>query len=228
MGERWRERGPMVTPRDREILAWIGRHGVVTAEQVQHRFFAGERATYRRIQAVRTLGLVRRDATFYKQPYVLRLTTAGARVADVGVGPAQLILASVSHSLGLVDLTECLVAQHPGATLITEREFRARQLRALREGTSERCARIPDGVLVLAPDEGGMRVAIELDLTPKRAYGITRVIEAYNTTFNPNWSDEAGFNRVWWFVAGGAVERVRATVRDARADDFITVQEWHP
>jgi len=229
MGERWMDmRGPALTPRDNSILRWLGRHGVVTAEQIQRRFFAGERAAYRRIHKLGEMGLIRRDPTYYRQPYVLRLTMAGARVANAGVGPAELVLAAVRHSLALVELTERLVAQHPGATLITEREFRARQLRALREGTLARCARIPDGVLVLAADEGGTRVAIELDLTPKRNYTITKVIDAYNTTFNPTSSDGEGFGQVWWFVAGGAVDRVRCVVVEQHAEDFITVQEWKP
>ena len=33
-------RGVKITDRDREILNWIGRHGVVTADQVRRYFFA--------------------------------------------------------------------------------------------------------------------------------------------------------------------------------------------
>ncbi len=229
MADQWANmRGPVLTPRDSDILRWLGRHGLVTAEQIQRRFFAGERAAYRRIHTLGEMGLIRRDPTYYRQPYVLRLTMAGARVANAGVGPAELVLAAVRHSLALVELTERLVAQHPGATLITEREFRARQLRALREGTLQHCGRIPDGLLVLSPAEGGTHVALELDLTPKRAYGITRVIDAYNDAFSPTSGDEQSVNAVWWFVAPATIERVRAVVHEKRADDFITVQEWQP
>ncbi len=218
----------MLTERDVALLQWITRHGVVTPEQVAHRYFSGQSAAYRRLRKLIGLTLIRRDPTYYRAPFVLRVTAAGARVADVGVGPAELVLAAVRHSLALVTLTESLLAQHPGARLITEREFRAAHLRLLREGTTEPCPRIPDGVLILSPDEGRTRVALELDLTPKRQFALTRVIDAYATTFTPTVGEETGFGQVWWFVAGGAAERVRALVHDKRADDFMIVRDWRP
>ncbi len=218
----------MLTERDVALLQWITRHGVVTAEHVAQRYFSGQSAAYRRLRKLIGLKLIRRDPTYYRAPFVIRVTAAGTRVAAVGVGPAALVLAEVRHSLALVDLTERLLAQHPGATLITEREFRAAHLRLLREGRPEPCPRIPDGVLLLSPDEGKIRVALELDLTPKRVYALTRVIEAYSTAFNPTVGEETGFSKVWWFVAGGAAERVRSLVHDKRADDFMIVREWRP
>jgi len=218
-------RGPELTPRDTDILSWLGRHGLATPEQIARRFFRSQWAAYRRLRKLETMTLIRRDRTFWKAPYVLRLTIAGARVADAGVGPAELVLAEVRHALALVDLTETLLAEHPGATLVTEREFRAAQLRALRDGTCRRPGRIPDGVLQLSPDEGETRVALELDLTSKRAYAITRVIDAYTQLFSASPTDD-GFGAVWWYVLPGTVERVRQIVQEARATDFIDVREW--
>ncbi len=34
-------REPVLTPRDVEILSWVGRHGIVKAEQISRRFFSG-------------------------------------------------------------------------------------------------------------------------------------------------------------------------------------------
>lgn len=212
----------MVTPRDMEILRWIGRHGIVSMGQVTAHFFTGERAAYRRLHGLIGLGVVRRDPTHWRSPFVLRLTPAGARLADVGVGPAELVLAAVPHSLALVELTERLHAAHPSSTLITEREVRAARLRALREGQRRATGRIPDGVLVLPTGE---HAAIELDLTPKRAYGVMRVIDAYSTVYSRT-PDADRFNIVWWYVVPPATERVRAIVQEQRADDFIDVREW--
>ncbi len=220
-------RGPELTPRDTDILCWLGRHGLATPEQVARRFFHSTWAAYRRLRKLEAMALIRRDRSFWKAPSVLRLTTAGVRVADAGVGPAELVLAEVRHALALVDLTEALLAAHPGATLVTEREFRAAQLRALRDGTGRRPGRIPDGVLQLPPDEGETRVALELDLTSKRAYAITRIIGAYTQLFSATPTDD-GFGAVWWYVLPGMVERVREIVQEARALDFIDVREWEP
>jgi len=218
-------RGPELTPRDKDLLCWLGHHGLATPEQAARRFFHSQWAAYRRLRKLESIALIRRDRTFWKAPYVLRLTTAGARVADAGVGPAELVLAEVRHALALVDLTEALLVEHPGAMLVTEREFRAAQLRALRDGTCRRPGRIPDGVLQLSSNEGGTRVALELDLTSKRAYAITRVIDAYTQLFSVTPTDD-GFGAVWWYVVPGTVERVRKAVQEARVTDFIDVREW--
>src|SRR5436190_8478207 len=103
-------RGPQLTDRDVEILAWIGRHGVVTPAQVARHFFTrddgsvGQWAAYRRLRKLEELGLTREDRTFWREPNVLRLTTAGARLADIDVGPARLVLGELRHTLALVDL----------------------------------------------------------------------------------------------------------------------------
>ena len=58
-----------MTPRDRLMLAWIGRHGIVTPDQVARRYFlgsdgvVGKRAAYRRLLKLEICGLVQRDAT---------------------------------------------------------------------------------------------------------------------------------------------------------------------
>lgn len=217
----------VLTERDVALLQWIARHGVVTAEHIAQRYFAGQSAAYRRLRKLVSLGLIQRDPTHYRSPFVIRVTSAGARVAAVGVGPADLHIAEVPHALALVTLAERLLAAHPGAVLITEREYRAAQLRARREGTRPRLGRIPDGVLQLAPEAGATRIAIELDLTDKRRYALSRVINAYSEAFDPR-PDADGFGAVWWFVNPPAVMRVRAAVEHARAGDFITVTEWRP
>lgn len=217
----------VLTERDVALLQWVTRHGVVTAEQIARRFFSGQSATYRRLRKLIGLGLIRRDPTHYREPFVIRVTPAGARVAGIGVGAADLHLADVHHALALVDLSDRLVSEHPSAILITEREYRATLLRALRAGRRARMSRITDRVLHLAPEEGATRVAIELDLTNKRLYGLTRIITAYTDAFDPR-PDGDGFGAVWWYVNPSAVMRVRAAVKHAHAGDFMTVVEWRP
>jgi len=213
--------GPQVTPRDIEILAWIGRHGLVTPDQVSARFFSrdggslGQWASYRRLRKLEQLHLLRRDATFWRYPTVLRLTTSGIRVADLDLSPAHLVLAEVRHSLGLVDLTEKLLAHNAGATLVTEREIRAQRFRELAEKTRRPgFGRIPDGILHLA---NGKTVAVELDLTSKRQRDIERIITGYK---------QEHYDAVWWFVRPTLMDRLRSVVRSNQADDFINVRRW--
>lgn len=218
-----RTRGPEVTPRDIQILQWTGRHGVVTPEQVAARFFrrdgedVGMRVAYRRVQVLETLDLLRRDRTFWRAPHVVRLTPAGARLADAGVKEAPLVLRDLEHSLALVDLTEKLLVEYPGSEIITERELRARRLRERQAGERPKAAgRTPDALLCLA---GGETVAIELDLTPKRDWQYARIARAYNT-------ERA--NHVWWFVTSERVaERIRRVLHQVpRAASYMEVREW--
>jgi len=213
--------GPQVTDRDVAILTWIGRHGIVTADQVAAKFFArdegavGKWAAYQRLGKLEDLHLIRRDVVFARWPAVLRLTGTGVRTARSDVAPAKLVHAEVRHSLALVDLTETLLRENPGSGIVTEREIRALRFRELAEHTrTPGFGRIPDGVLHM-PD--GRTIAIELDLTSKRQRDIERVITGYA---------QERYAAVWWFVRPSLAPRLRDVIQRNRADDMIAVREW--
>jgi len=211
-----------VTERDIEILQWVGKHGLVTPDQLGTKFFirpdgkVGQRAAYDRIRKLVELGLLQRLPTFYRAPHVLRVTRVGAQLSGNHVGPANLVLSEVNHSIALVDLTEELLRTNKGATLETEREFRARRLRAIREDKHKLGkGRIPDAVLTF---ENGDYVAIELDLTPKRRPDIERILRSFMYE---------RVKKVWWYCPSKeTVDRVREIVRRRRADDFVEVKLW--
>jgi hypothetical protein len=213
-------RGTAITVRDIEMLAWIGRHGIVTPEQVARRFFTrdggalGRGAAYRRLRKLRELGLVRSDRTFYMEPSVLRLTTGGARLADTGVGPARLVMAEIRHSLAIVDLIEQLLEKHRSATLTTERELRIERRQELAARTRRvGRGRLPDAILTI----NGKRVAVELDLTSKRSNDFDRILKKYLGE---------KYSEIWWYVKPRVVPRLVEIVRRNRADDLVTVRPW--
>ncbi len=224
-----RTRGPQLTERDGEILRWMARHGVVTAELVGRRFFwrprendYGKWAAYRRIRALRDLGLILSDKPFAGAPSVLRVTREGARIADVSVRSAPLVVSQLRHSTAVVWLTEYLLAEHPGAELTTERELRAQRYREQREGTRDtEQGRVPDALLRVLTDgsgaQGVVTVAVELDLTRKDRRAMERMVRQY---------DYETVDRVWWYVTPARVERTRTLVRELRADDRIEVRAW--
>jgi hypothetical protein len=217
-----RRSGPVVTRRDIEILRWIGRHGLVTAQQVARRFFyrgdntIGVWSCYRRLRALAEMALLRRDRTFWREPSVLRLTTAGARFADVEVHPAHLVLAEVRHSLAVVDLLEELLRRSPwGTTFVTERELRAERLRERhRNPGASGYGRLPDAELRLPHRQ---RIAVELDLTPKRSADYQEILTSYLSQ---------DYEAIWWYVPPGVVPRLRQIVVDLQADDIVSVQGW--
>jgi hypothetical protein len=205
------------------------RHGVVTAELVGRRLFwrphgkdYGKWAAYRRLRALRELGLILSNKPFADRPAVLRVTREGARIADVGLRPAPLVLSELRHSLAVVWLTEYLLAENVGAELTTERELRAQRYRELRDGTREtEQGRVPDALLRIptkgAGAQGVMTVAVELDLTRKDRRAMERMVRQY---------DYENVDRVWWYVAPARLERTRALVSELRAEDRIEVRVW--
>lgn len=219
-----RRSGPQITQRDRQMLAWIGRHGIVTSDQVARRFFvreggeAGKRAAYRRLAVLEELGLVRRDRTpFWRAPHVLRVTKAGVEVGEIDIAPARIAEPELRHALALVDLMDELAASNPKAEMRTEREIRTDRWHERHTGTRQPArGRTPDGQLTLP---GGKVVAIELDLTPKRSKDFERILRAYR---------QERFDKVWWYVLPGVVPRVTKLVKDNRVDDFIDVRPWNP
>ena len=216
-----RATGPVVTDRDLAILHWVGKHGVVTRDQVANHFFArdnGKRgiwAAYRRVRILVEMELLREDRTFWRQANVLRLTQKGARFAEVDMRPAKLVLADLKHTLAVVDLLDGLLAKLPKNTvLLTEREIRTGRRRDMRHGGNSSgtgTGRIPDAELQVR----GKRVAVELDLTPKRS----RVYEDILLSYMDQQYDE-----VWWYVSPRVVPRLKQIVADNQADDFVTVR----
>lgn len=204
------------------MLAWIGRHGVVTPPQLARHFFTrdegtvGESAAYRRLRKLEELGLIREDRTFWREANVLRLTGAGARLADIDVGPARLVLAEVRHTLAVVDLVEALLANSAkGTTLRTERELRVERRRQLKDGTRRTGrGRVPDALLIRTD---GKKVAIELDTTPKRSLDLQRILIAYL---------QERYDRIIWYVVPRQVEKLAEIVRRQRADDVVEVRAW--
>lgn len=215
-------RGPLLTDRDREMLAWIGRHGLVTPEQVARRYFTradgsvGLRVTYRRLQKLQELALLRRDLTPHaSSPNVLRLTRQGARAAEIDVVPARLVESELRHALSLVELMEHLAADNPSAEIRTEREVRASRLKEHRLGARRPGrGRTPDGELGFP---SGQTVAVELDLTPKRTLLLERILRAYR---------QERYDQVWWYVPPGVVPRLSRLVIEERSDDFVEVRPW--
>lgn len=205
------------------------RHGVVTAELVGRRFFwrpdrntYGKWAAYHRLAALEQMGLIIRTRSYGYPIPVLRVTREGARIADIGIGPAPLVHSELRHTIALVWLTEYLLYENAGATLITERELRAERYRQHREGEQhlER-GRVPDALLRLPGSQHEGRdmetVAVELDVSRKDGRAMVRMVHQY---------DRENVDRVLWFVRTVRVERARQIVRELRADDRIEVRAW--
>lgn len=228
-------RGPRLEARDLEILRWITRHGTVTAEQVARRFHPrptsqtgySEWAAKNRIAALSNLGLILRNSNPYSTrrgggQQILRASSDGARIADVGVSPAPLVMSQLRHSLTLVSLTEFLLERYPDATLTTERELWVQEYRRrYHSGTAPRAFRLPDAVLTIpkpAADPNGsqdsLRVAVELDLSRKDRRALESIIDRYH---------KMSFDKIWWYVKDERVGAVTAVVKELASENQFEV-----
>ncbi|MGA8015326.1 MAG: DeoR family transcriptional regulator [Candidatus Dormiibacterota bacterium] len=198
--------------RDQQVLAYVARHGMVSAEQVAARFFGSLPAARRHLRKMEQDGLLSVDRIFTTLPAVVRSTRQGARLSGSDLPAASLDLARVRHSLALVDLSEELLAAHPTSTWTTERELRRDRMRAARDqGRWKPQLRVPDGLLALA---GGRRVAIELDLTPKRSARLDLLAGAYAV--------DPGVDMVWWYLPSERnVVRLRSVVAERALEHLI-------
>src|SRR5262249_10844301 len=74
--------------------------------------------------------------------------------------------------------------------------------------------RIPDAELRFP---SGSRIAIELDLTPKRSQDYQDILNNYLAQ---------KYDAVWWYVAPGVVARLQKIVAANQAADVVTVEPW--
>ncbi len=148
----------------------------------------------------------------------MRVTGEGARIAEVGLQPADLVLSRIGHDLAVVDLLEELSANNQGSSIVTEREVRVRRRREITAGTRQfGRGRIPDGELILGDRTV---IAVELEMTSKRTENVEQIVDAYA---------QESYAFVWWFTTSSRVtERYADIVRRRRADDFMRVETWAP
>jgi hypothetical protein len=201
-----------LSPPEQALVTYVLRHGMVSPLQLARRLSPPAQDPAPVLRPLQAAGLVSVDSVFVGGPAVVRATRLGARTAACDVAPATLDLARVRHNLALVDLSEELLAAHPGSTWTTERELRRDRVREARaRGRWEPQRRIPDGLLRL-PD--GRRVAIELDLTAKRTVRLDLLAGAYAV--------DAEVDIVWWYLPSERnVARMRGVVADRGLEDLI-------
>jgi hypothetical protein len=198
----------VVTVRDLEVLRWVGRHGVVSTDQVATRFWPGVATAWpvrRRLGVLRRAGLLKASRPGLRRQSKVWLATArGLRSAEVALRPARLVGWRLSHDLALVDLSEQLLGAMRGSYWLTERELMVGGWR-----TSLKLRRLPDGLLVQA---NGRRYAVELEASRKDAERLRRIVNEYLPALaGPN-----ALTGVIWYARpelGAAVEHLRAAVK---------------
>jgi DNA-binding PadR family transcriptional regulator len=219
-----------ITERDLAALAHLARYGAATAEQIRREFFGDSlQSAYRRLRALEDRGVVKGERIFYRMPQIYRITEAGARLSETDLAPPRHDLSRLPHTLEVAELSWKVRSEEAAVEMWrTEREIRREKLMARREKVSGRMlkkgkmGRIPDGVIVL---QSGHEVAVELELTPKRAANYHRIFTDYEAHLEEGDYDEVRF----YFASETAMRRVEElSEKHDLLDGYLEFRHYQP
>lgn len=190
MGSKSSVRVAGLSPRDRQVLAFIAEHQVVVGRQVEI-LTGGSRAAVRgRLLRLEREGFVRHDDRVGGGCWLIR--RAGLGAVGCRLAAPQLKLGSYEHSVGLAWLWLAAWggAFGPVSEVIGERRMRshdgaaisAEELYSVRLGgyaaDGHECRHYPDVLLV---DPHGRRLALELELSAKRVTARRQILGGYGS-----------------------------------------------
>jgi hypothetical protein len=209
--------------RDRELVRYVGRHGLVAMRHVMAELGVGRTAAYRRVATCVEAGLLERVDLLATEPGLLCATRDGLRFAGLGLPVAKVSPGGVDHLLRCATTARLVEKDHAGDRVLTERELVLAEQIAGRSIASadvgERRGRVrlhrPD--LAVITEEGS--IAIEVELTPKAPRRLYELMRAWRFAVA-----EGKVKEVYYLCEPGetraAVERAVAKVR---AEQFITI-----
>ena len=218
--------GPRLSrDRDRELIRLVGRHGVMTIEQVMSAMKVGRTATYRRAASCIEAGLLERLDILRSEPRLLRTTRDGLRYAGLGMPVAKVSPGAVEHWLRCTTVALKAAAHYGSDRVLTEREI------ALAEATEER----PVGSAPIGERRGAQRfhradiavlgeegtIVIEVELTPKSPRRLEFLIWSWRRAVSTGVVTE-----VHYLCEPGQTRRaVERAVAKAKAERFVVVGE---
>lgn len=227
--------GFRVTDRDVEIVRWLGRLRMATAEQVAGRFELGRAVSYARLRGLVRLGLLEHQRVFHASPGVYLATKRGLDLGGVDLPPAKVDVRTYEHDVELSGLVAGLEKEFDAKRLVTEREIRAADTSPRLASDSEPrfAVRLQGGhgQLHLTPvgyprlhvpdcavvgKRGAGSLVIELERSPKGRTRLRGILAAYVAARH--------IQGVRYVVTDDAVERlVRGHVQALHAEHLIEV-----
>ncbi|HEX4306726.1 MAG TPA: hypothetical protein VHZ54_11845 [Solirubrobacterales bacterium] len=213
--------------RDRELLTFVGRFGIVGIDQVMAAMGAGRTATYRRIAVCAELGLLERVRLLRDEPTVLRATRDGLDYVGLGLPVATIKPGLVRHHLRCAEVGLRIGRQYGDDHVLSEREFtwrehtEGRPLAAVEVGGGGRGEgpRMHRADLAILAEEGV--IAVEVELTAKAPRRLEHLIRAWRMA-----TALRQIAAVHYLCAPGATRRaVERAVAEVQAESSVLVGE---
>ena len=209
--------------RDRELVRYVGRHGVVAIEHVMSAMGVGRTATYNRVAACIEAGLLERLDLLRSEPRLLRATRDGLRYAGLGLSVAVPSPGSADHWLRCATTAQLLGEEFGVERILTERELVLAEQIEERPIASAKVGEWLDGSprlhrpdLAVLTDERPIVVEVELSAkSPRRLKGVIRA-----------WRRASWVSEVRYYCAPGSTRRaVERAVAEMRAEERVHIFE---
>jgi hypothetical protein len=177
------------TPEQIEILSWAASLGAITAEALALRLDIALASARARLSVMQRRGLLSRSAPLADHPALFSVTRGGLRACEArGIQTCEVKPRDAHHLIVCAVLAAGLERCYPDHHLIGERELRrdereqGRLLASARLEPSrgeESCLHRPDLVLSPSDPDGGLRVAVEVELTIKAPRRLVEICRAW-------------------------------------------------
>jgi hypothetical protein len=209
----------------RLLLAWMGRHGVGTIENLSIRFEISERNVARVLRSAATAGLVRRAGAPSDRPALFALTAAGLQAAGLTqLRPCPVAPRAEGHLRAVASTAVWLECRFAGSCwVLSERELHAcgdpLAVDSRRAGPYVHHAggarKRPDLLVRPRCSAGGLPVAVEVELSRKSADSLRAICLA--------WRQCEAVAGVLYLAAPRVLAPLERAVAEAGAQDRITV-----
>lgn len=215
--------------RDRELVRYVGRHGLVRIAHVMTAMEAGRTVTYDRVAACVEAGLLERLELVRSEPGLLRATRDGLRFAGLGLPVAKVSPGGVDHLLRCATTAHLLEQHYKGARVLTERELiLAEQIAGRPIASAEVGGRRRGRVRLHRPDLAVRTkewvIAFEVELTPKAPGRLYELMRAWR------FAVAAGkVSEVYYLCAPGQTRKaVERAVAKVQAQKYIEITNAVP
>lgn len=209
--------------RDRELLYYVGRQGIVTVEHVMRAMAAGRAVTYKRVARCIEMGLLERREVLRTEPPILRATREGLRYARLPLPVASISAGKVEHELRCASVALLLAERNGGFQMvIPEREIAFMERY---DGKPFASAEIKNGVgkftshradLALRLDNNELH-AVEVELTPKGSERLEEIVRG--------WRRFPGVDCVVYYCREGKTYRgVERAIKRVQAEESVLLR----
>ena len=210
--------------RDRELLHYVGRQGIVSIEHVMRAMGAGRSVTYDRVAYCIEAGLLERHEVVRSEPAILRATQEGLRYARLGLPVASFSPGTVEHELRCASVALFLAELNGGFQMvIPEREIAFMERH---EGKPFASAEVqtPSGHTSRHRADLALRLAnndlhaVEVELSPKAPQRLDEIIRG--------WRRFQGVKLVAYFCREGKTRRgVERAIERTQAGGSVIVRD---